>query len=54
MDGSVFNNALTFGDNWRGTLTIQNVPEPGTLGLLTVSLAAAFIARRRRTLRVRA
>jgi hypothetical protein len=50
MDGSVFNSALTFGDNWRGTLTIQNVPEPGTLGLFAVSLAAAFIARRRRVL----
>ena len=48
QDGSWFNNQLTFGDNWQGTFTIHNVPEPGTLGMLAACLIgiAAFGRRR--------
>lgn len=38
QDGSWFNNRLTFGDNWRGSFTIHNVPEPGTLAMLLMGL----------------
>src|SRR5690606_31227154 len=35
-DGNWFSQALTFGDNWQGRFSINNVniPEPGTLALL--------------------
>lgn len=52
LDGSWFSNYFTFGSNWNGTFTInnvpQNVPEPGTLGLLLVSAVGMMFARRRR------
>ena len=51
LDGSWFSNQLTFGSDWRGTFTINNVttpsvPEPGTLGLLIASVAGMMFARR--------
>jgi hypothetical protein len=48
QDGSWFSNALTFGDNWHGSLVIHNVPEPGSLGLLATCLLGAALTRRRR------
>ncbi|HWK49492.1 MAG TPA: PEP-CTERM sorting domain-containing protein, partial [Steroidobacter sp.] len=52
LDGSWFSNQFTFGSNWNGTFTInnvpQNVPEPGTLALLLASAAGMMFARRRR------
>nr|WP_298725940.1 PEP-CTERM sorting domain-containing protein [uncultured Steroidobacter sp.] len=52
LDGSWFSNQFTFGANWYGTFTInnvpQNVPEPGTLGLLLASAVGMMFARRRR------
>ncbi len=48
QDGSWFNNALTFGDNWHGTFTIHNVPEPGTLGMLAACMIGMGLAGRRR------
>ncbi|WP_157995287.1 PEP-CTERM sorting domain-containing protein [Peristeroidobacter soli] len=48
QDGNWFNNQLTFGSNWHGTLTIHNVPEPGTLALLAVGLISmGWVTRRR-------
>lgn len=47
QDGSWFNNQLTFGANWRGTFSIHNVPEPGTLGLLAGCVIALGLAGRR-------
>lgn len=47
-DGSWFNNALTFGSDYRGQFTIHNVPEPGTYGLLLLSLSGVLFAKRRR------
>lgn len=52
LDGSWFSNQFSFGANWHGTFTINNVasnvPEPGTLGLLLASAAGMMFARRRR------
>ncbi|MFC4308116.1 PEP-CTERM sorting domain-containing protein [Steroidobacter flavus] len=52
LDGNWFSNRFTFGTDWTGTFTINNVPhnvpEPGTLGLLLASAAGMMFARRRR------
>lgn len=52
LDGSWFSNYFNFGTDWHGTFTINNVtapsvPEPGTLGMLAISLAGVMFARRR-------
>jgi hypothetical protein len=46
LDGSWFSNNLTFGAGWTGTFTIHNVPEPGTMGLLLLSIVGALGLRR--------
>lgn len=53
LDGNWFSNQFTFGSDWTGTFTINNVtrnsvPEPGTFGLLLAGAAGAMFARRRR------
>lgn len=53
LDGNWFSNQFTFGSDWTGTFTINNVtrnsvPEPGTLGLLFAGAAGAMFVRRRR------
>jgi hypothetical protein len=47
LDGSWFSNALTFGDAWRGTFTIHNVPEPATTTLFLTAVLGVFAFRRR-------
>jgi hypothetical protein len=47
QDGSWFSNALTFGNNWHGSFTIHNVPEPGTWGMFVACLIGLRLARRR-------
>ncbi len=47
LDGSWFSNALTFGDTWRGTFTIHNVPEPATTTLFLTAVLGVVAFRRR-------
>jgi hypothetical protein len=49
LDGSYISIGTSFSEFWSGTFNINNVPEPGTFGLLAVSLLGMGF-RRRRTL----
>jgi hypothetical protein len=48
LDGSYIDVMTTFGNSWQGTFNIHNVPEPGTLGLLAISLFGLRFAKRRK------
>ena len=48
VDTTQPSNAVTFGSNWRGTFTVHNVPEPGTIGLILIGLAGMTSVKRRR------
>jgi len=48
QDGNWFSNQLTFGNNWHGSFTIHNVPEPSSWALLILGLVSMGFARRRR------